>query len=198
MDINTLLWQVAGSLGLAPGNLAIILGLLVFASNATSRLIPDTATGVLGKLRVVASWIGLHIRNNSGTASVSTGIPGVVLPTEPTKFGGEPAATLGELAEIAPPASATLDPFGKGASVLGMLLVVFMAGGFLSLTGCATLSDSQVSNYTCTHQLLLTTGANAALANANLIQDPVARQAAIDAANTTLSLVAMCPVGKVN
>lgn len=57
-------------------------------------------------------------------------------------------------------------------------------------SGCA---DKQIATDICSHQIATTVAANEALSNAALIKDPVARQAAIDAANTLLMLVAQCP-----
>lgn len=64
----------------------------------------------------------------------------------------------------------------------------------LGLTDCTTLSDNKLMDNICSHQITLRISANAALANAPNIKDAVLRQAAIDGANTTLALIAACPL----
>lgn len=59
------------------------------------------------------------------------------------------------------------------------------------LSGCAT--DRQISDYVCSHQISVRASAETAIRAAASIKDPVARQAAIDTANTTLALVDACP-----
>lgn len=62
-----------------------------------------------------------------------------------------------------------------------------------SLAGCATTSDTSITNALCTHQIITTNAAEAALTAAAAIKDPAAQAAAIAAANATLALVASCP-----
>lgn len=61
----------------------------------------------------------------------------------------------------------------------------------LLLAGC--VSDRNIADYVCTHQISVRLSAETALRAAASIKDPTARQAAIDTANTTLALVDACP-----
>lgn len=63
----------------------------------------------------------------------------------------------------------------------------------LVLSACAATSDSALENSICSHQVVTTNAAEAALTAAQLIKDPAARTAAIMGANAALSLVAGCP-----
>lgn len=96
---NLAVWWIAGKLGLSPGALAIVLGAVIVICNLIAKKIPDTATGWLGKVRTVAGWIGLHIRNNTGTPPIEL-TKGVVIPTAPeTSQRQAPAVTIGELSD---------------------------------------------------------------------------------------------------
>jgi hypothetical protein len=68
-----------------------------------------------------------------------------------------------------------------------LLLIPLLA----MLAACAT--DRQISDYVCTHQVSVRLSALTAINAAAGIKDPVARQAAIDGANTTLALIDACP-----
>lgn len=70
-----------------------------------------------------------------------------------------------------------------------ILMPILAAAALLS--GCAT--DRQISDYVCTHQISVRASAETAIRAAASIKDPVARQAAIDTANTTLALLDACP-----
>jgi hypothetical protein len=193
--LNGALNLFASKLGLTPAAFALAVWTLIKAANTLSRVIPDTATGWRKYLKQACSFIGIHVRNNPGTPPIEL-TPGVVIPTATEASAGHPAATIGEIADTvqAQPKGVT-EVFNKAADSLkglGMLAVICLLA--MPLMGCRTLSDSNLTSDICTHQIAITTAANAALANANLIQDQTARQAAIDAANTTLNLVAACPV----
>ena len=68
---------------------------------------------------------------------------------------------------------------------------VLLLAPFLMLAGCAT--DRQISDYVCTHQISVRLSAETALKAAASMKDPVARQTAIDTANTTLAQIDACP-----
>lgn len=72
-----------------------------------------------------------------------------------------------------------------------MRIPLILAALALTLGGCVT--DRQLSNYLCKHQASSRIAARAALAKAASIKDPVARQAAEDAANATLDALDACP-----
>ena len=59
------------------------------------------------------------------------------------------------------------------------------------LAGC--VSDRDASSYVCNHQIGVRLSAETTLKASATIEDPVARQAAINAANTTLALADACP-----
>jgi len=71
------------------------------------------------------------------------------------------------------------------------LFVLPILAAVALLSGCAT--DRQISGYVCSHQISVRASAETAIRAAASIKDPVARQAAIDTANTTLALVDACP-----
>lgn len=74
-----------------------------------------------------------------------------------------------------------------------MKKIIMFAACAVASIGLAGCADKQIATDICSHQIATTIAANEALSNAALIKDPVARQAAIDAANTLLMLVAQCP-----
>lgn len=61
------------------------------------------------------------------------------------------------------------------------------------VSGCASTTDNVITQTVCSHQIATTAAAELALQNAGLIKDVAARDAAIAAANATLSIVAGCP-----
>lgn len=114
--INGVINSTATAIGLTPAALALVLWGVVKAANLTSRAIPDTATGTLGVVRKVASFIGLHISNNTGTAPIAVnGTSDVLIPTATTATLGQAAATLGEVVEEVP---VIKDALQKGAAAL--------------------------------------------------------------------------------
>lgn len=70
--------------------------------------------------------------------------------------------------------------------------IVLVAAAALLLSGCVGLRD-RVSDYICNNPVKVELGARAALEAAAEIKDPVARAAAIQAANALLEAVAACP-----
>lgn len=79
------------------------------------------------------------------------------------------------------------------SKIVPVMVCFLMVGMLAGLTGCASLSDGKLEQTVCSHQIVTTNAAEAALTAAVLIKDPYARQAAISAANATLALVAGCP-----
>lgn len=74
---------------------------------------------------------------------------------------------------------------------MSALFVLPILAAVALLSGCAT--DRQISDYVCSHQISVRASAETAIRAAASIKDPVARQAAIDTANTTLALADACP-----
>jgi hypothetical protein len=78
-----------------------------------------------------------------------------------------------------------------------LLCAAVLACSALALNACATTgtgTDAQLGAYTCTHKVALTIAARTALTASYSIKDATAQKIAQDAANTTLALVALCPV----
>ena len=63
----------------------------------------------------------------------------------------------------------------------------------LATGGCATINSHGQPNSICKNKTAIAAAANVAIAEADLIADPVKREAALGAARTTLAYIDTCP-----
>lgn len=69
-----------------------------------------------------------------------------------------------------------------------------LASCMLALNACSTTSDANIDNFVCTHKKAITISANATIEAAKAIKDETLREATIAGAQTSLQLVALCPL----
>lgn len=75
------------------------------------------------------------------------------------------------------------------------VMMGFATAALVLLGGCTPpTSPGQVVADACQHRQAITLAASVTLQAAGLITDATARQAAVDAANASLALVAACPL----
>jgi hypothetical protein len=182
--------QIAAWAGINPMLIPFILAFVVAAANLIGRLIPDDATGFLGVIRKIAKVVGLYLSNR-----ISSGVS-VNAVTRASAETLDLVDQIPEPAPLLPPVTqAERDARGRfvGAKVnshwIGSLLIGLLLASMLA--GCVT--DSQISTSVCSHRIAVRFAANQAMQAAELIKDPSARQAAMDAAQVTLDLVNACP-----
>ncbi len=186
--MNDFVNQVAAWLGIDPILFPFILAVIVAAANLIGRAIPDDATGFLGVIRKIAKVAGLYLSNR---ISSGVSVNAVVKESADSLNLIEPIPADEQL-----PTQAERDARGRfvpSTKLSSHWIVSLLVGLLLAsmLTGCVT--DSQLGKGICSHQIAVRFAANQAMQAAQLIKDPNARAAAIDAAQTTLDLVNACP-----
>ncbi len=80
--LEALIPNIAAFFNVEPATVLLFVGVLVAVCNLAGRLIPDTATGVLGTIRKICKLVGLYASNRvtpnasvNDAARVITGTP---------------------------------------------------------------------------------------------------------------------------
>lgn len=87
--VENLIPPIAQMLGIEPATALLAVGIIVTVANITGRLIPDTATGVLGGIRRVAKVVGLFVPNRVAPQITVNDVAKAVLTRKAGQLAGE-------------------------------------------------------------------------------------------------------------
>lgn len=195
-DPFTIMFHLASRYGIDPITMLAILGLVVALSNVIGRLIPDDAVGTLGFIRKVAKAIGLYVSNR-----VSSGVS--VNQVAKAAIGVEqehPVVDLMKESGALPPDNGViLGRNDKGQFtnlkshwIVGLIALMVMCA---LVSACSTVGIGleATGKALCLRHDQVQLGLIVARTKAESIVDPVKREAAIGAINTTQAALDSCP-----